>query len=452
MHISLTADGAVLVLLLEGCRPLASSSCHDLRGLAQVTIEHAAMRRWHRRVADGMHTLVIGVPDPMLVSHHVRLTEVRGRWLVEGVAGEIFVNGMHVRTAPLADGDLVTVGDTVFCFRDAAMPIQASPGTTAELDVDATAVQGPTTGLDTLCPRLARSFGDLAQLAPVATPILLSGETGTGKEIAARAVHALARRPGPFVAVNCGALPITLVESELFGYRKGAFSGAFSDRLGLIRSAEGGTLFLDEIGDLPPPSQAALLRVLQEREVMPLGANRSIPVDIKLVCATHRDLRQACERGQFRSDLYARLAGFVLHLPPLRDRRIDFGILITAILRRLAPDRDAVRFTAAGLHALFAHDWPHNIRELDSALGVALALARGAAIDAPHLPEAVRAARRPRTGGASPEAAAHRDRLEAMLREHRGNISAIARVMSRSRMQVHRWLKRYQLSPRDFRP
>jgi DNA-binding NtrC family response regulator len=448
MSLSHHVDGAVLILAVEGHRPLASSSCHDLRGLDQVKIEHAAMRRWHRHIVGGDHVLEIGVPDPALAPRHARLVATGRRWLIERVDGEVVVNGARVDTAVLADGDLVTVGDTVFLFCEA----RAALTPVAERDVDATLARGPAAGLDTLCQVLARSFDDLAQLAPTATPILLHGETGTGKEIVARAVHVLSRRPGPFVAVNCGALPGTLVESELFGYRKGAFSGATTDRLGLIRSADRGTLFLDEIGDLPPPSQAALLRVLQEREVMPLGASRPVPVDLKLVCATHHDLRAAIERGRFRSDLYARLAGFVIRLPALRDRRIDLGLLIAALLRRLAPDLAGVRITAAAVRALFAHSWPHNIRELDTALGVALALARGGPIDVDHLPEAVRTPRSSGAGALGPDEAAQRDRLEALLRENRGNISAIARFTSRSRMQVHRWLKRYQLSPRDFRP
>ena len=152
----------------------------------------------------------------------------------------------------------------------------------------------------TFVPALSQAFADLVQIAPTAASVLLQGETGTGKELVARATHSLSQRPGPFVAANCGALPAALVESELFGYRKGAFSGANEDREGLVRSADRGTLFLDEIGDLSPPSQAALLRVLQEREVMPLGATRARPVDLKLVAATHHNLEGLVASGQFR--------------------------------------------------------------------------------------------------------------------------------------------------------
>jgi transcriptional regulator of acetoin/glycerol metabolism len=445
MHQAPAIAGASLILVVEGHRPRASSSRHALRGVEQVTIGYAATRRWHRDAVDGTRTLELGVPDPHIVPRHARLVVSGGRWLLEGVGAGVTVNGLRTHRTQLVEGDLVTVGETVLRFREEPV---SSP---LDIDADADALRPPAGGLGTFYPALARSFDDLAQLAPTATPILLCGETGTGKEVVARATHTLARRPGHFVAVNCGALPATLIESELFGYRKGAFSGATEDRLGLIRGADGGTLFLDEIGDLPLASQAALLRVLQEREVMPLGGGRPVPIDIKLVCATHHDLRALIEQGRFRRDLYARLAGFSVCLPALRDRRDDLGLLIAAILRRLAPDGGSLRLTAAASHALLAHDWPHNIRELDTALGVALALARGGPIDLAHLPEAVRTPRTSTRAAAGLAEAARRDQLEAMLRQHRGNISAIARLTSRSRMQVHRWLKRYQLSPRDFR-
>ena len=450
MHEVPGLDGASLILVVEGHRPRASSSRHALRGVEQVTIGYAATRTWERGAVHGTRTLAIGVPDPHIVRRHARMVVSRGRWRVEGTGASVAVNGVWTRGTQLVEGDLLTVGETILRFRELRV------SSVQDTDLEADALHAPAGGLGTFYPALARSFDELARLAPTPTPILLVGETGTGKEVVARATHALARRSGHFVAVDCGALPATLIESELFGYRKGAFSGATEDRLGLIRGADGGTLFLDEIGDLPLPSQAALLRVLQEREVMPLGSSRPVPIDLKLVCATHHDLRALIEEGRFRSDLYARLAGFTMRLPALRDRRDDLGLLIAALLRRLAPDGVAVRLTAAASHALLAHDWPHNIRELDTTLGVALALARGGPIDLAQLPRAMCAPQRRDRGAVGPAArglaeAAGRDQLEAMLRMHRGNISAIARLTSRSRMQVHRWLKRYQLSPRDFR-
>src|SRR5262249_11502013 len=152
--------------------------------------------------------------------------------------------------------------------------------------------------------------------------------TGTGKEVIARSVHQLSRRPGPFVPVNCGALPTGLVESELYGHKRGAFSGADRDRVGMVQSANGGTLFLDEGGDLPPGSQASLLRFLQQREVTPLGARKPEPVDVRVISATNQDIPALVEKGKFRADLWARLSGFVTRLPPLRSRREDLGLLL----------------------------------------------------------------------------------------------------------------------------
>jgi transcriptional regulator with GAF, ATPase, and Fis domain len=205
-------------------------------------------------------------------------------------------------------------------------------------------------------------------------------------------VHHLSKRPGHFVAVNCGAIPATLVETELFGYKRGAFSGAVDDRPGIIRSADKGTLLLDEIGELPLSSQVALLRVLQEREVTPVGATRPVPVDVRVVAATHRRLSDLVEARTFRPDLLARLSGYTLRLPPLRDRTADLGLLISAILHRIAPAVAAhVTFSGAAARALFRHPWPLNIRELEKALETALVLSGDGPIDVAHLPEAMRA-------------------------------------------------------------
>ena len=205
----------------------------------------------------------------------------------------------------------------------------------------------------------------------------------------ARAIHELSGRRGAFVGVNCGALPQALIEDELFGHRRGAFTGAVDDRPGLVRSAEGGTLFLDEIGELPAASQVAFLRVLQEREVVPLGSDRPIKVDIRLCAATLRDLDELVASGRFRRDLHARLFDLTIELPPLRERRADLGLLVRALLARI-PGGAGARFAPAALRALVRHDWPSNIRELEKALRGAVARASGEAIELRHLPEAAR--------------------------------------------------------------
>jgi transcriptional regulator with GAF, ATPase, and Fis domain len=321
-------------------------------------------------------------------------------------------------------------------------------------------------------PHLAEDFGRLAQMARSGVSVLVYGETGTGKELVARAVHQLSGRSGPFVAVNCGALPKTLVESELFGHKKGAFSGATEDRLGLLRSAHRGTLLLDEIGDLPPSAQPALLRVLQEREVVPVGASQPVSIDVRLVAATHRELGVLVDDGAFRADLLARLSGFTLTLPSLRARREEIGLLVADLLERVdAESARDVRFTLDAARALLLYDWPLNVRELEKCLGAAVVLAGKGAIKPAHLPDAVRLglARHPapptdssdsgRVDDERPPAVRplsnaevrHRDELSALLREHGGNISAVARVLGKARVQVQRWVKRYQLDPESFR-
>jgi DNA-binding NtrC family response regulator len=284
--------------------------------------------------------------------------------------------------------------------------------------------------------------------------VVLQGPTGSGKEVAARALHQLSGRAGAFVAVNCGGIAKTLVESELFGYRKGAFSGADDDRPGLMRTADKGTLFLDEIGDLPIGSQSVLLRALQESEVLPVGATRPVKIDVRVLAATHYDLPGLIEQGGFRADLFARVSGFTVRLPPLRERREDLGLLTSLILRRVAADLvDRISLTPEAASALFAHDWPLNVRELEKCLSTALVLAAGQPIDLPHLPDWAQA--RPEPPAPAPLASEaelrHREQLLALLKEHHGNVSSIARSLGKARMQVQRWLKRYGIDAAAFR-
>ena len=258
------------------------------------------------------------------------------------------------------------------------------------------------------------------------------------------------------MAVNCGGIARTLVETEMFGYRKGAFSGADEDRPGLVRSADKGTLFLDEIADLPQGAQAVLLRALQESEVVPVGATRPVKVDVRVLAATHYDVRELVSEGTFRADLFARISGFTLRLPPLRERREDLGILIGEILRRAAPDlMDHVTITSEAARALFLHTWPLNVRELEKCLASALVLAAGQTIDLAHLPDWAHGAPMPAPSAPqrsiSPADQRQRDELVALLKEHRGNVSSIARAMGKARMQIQRWLKRYGLDPESYR-
>src|SRR5258706_3125017 len=200
---------------------------------------------------------------------------------------------------------------------------------------------GAALGMETLLPALAREFAAFVEIARSMVPVLISGETGTGKGVLAGALHSLSAREGAFVGVHCAALPASLIESSLFGHKRGAFSGAISDEVGLLRSADRGTVLLDELGELPLGAQVMLLRVLQESEVVPVGASRPVKIDVRVVAATHRDLNELVREGMFREDLIARITGFICRLPPLRERIEDLGHIIAALLRRISGERAA---------------------------------------------------------------------------------------------------------------
>jgi transcriptional regulator of acetoin/glycerol metabolism len=438
-----------LVLVLECARPLAGSLRFDLKGVDAVAIGRDERRSQARLEAAGERRLKIGVADHWMSSSHARLLKVMGQWLLEdsGSKNGTRVNGAPAAGQPLADGDLIEAGHTFFLFRQVEAPPDAS--------LDAEAVPGGVQG--TLCWPLEEQLERLRALARSEVPVLILGESGTGKELAARAVHRLSGRTGAFVPVNCGALAPTLLEAELFGSRKGAFTGAQEDREGLVKSAQRGTLFLDELGDLPAAAQPAFLRVLQEREVTPVGATRPVPVEFRLVAATHRDLSKLEAAGTFRQDLLARVSGFTLRLPPLRERIEDLGLLVGELLSRSQGSKGA-SFTCEAARALFAHSWPMNIRELEKCLLAAQALAKGAAIGLEYLPESVRTGASDAAGGEDDPArplseveAQRRDELVALLREHHGNVSAVARAMGKARMQIQRWLKRFGLDPASFK-
>ena len=242
----------------------------------------------------------------------------------------------------------------------------------------------------------ARRFLDVLRLADVVAPtdstVLLGGESGTGKEVLARYIHdASLRADGPFLSINCGALPETLLESELFGHVKGSFTGAVRDKQGLFAAARGGTFFLDEVGEMPASLQVKLLRVLQQREVIPVGATEALPVDVRIIAATNRELEEEVRRGNFRSDLYYRLNVLAMDLPPLRDRRDDLVLLIDHFLTEMAAERgmEVKALSAEALDAVMVYEWPGNVRELQNALEHATVLTKGSLIEPQHLPERI---------------------------------------------------------------
>lgn len=242
-------------------------------------------------------------------------------------------------------------------------------------------------GLLTRDPGMQRVCRMIEKVAPSDATVLLLGESGTGKEVLAQGLHDASKRKGRFVAINCAAIPETLLESELFGYEKGAFTGATKSTLGKIETANGGTLMLDEIGDLPMPLQAKLLRFLQERRIERLGGRQEIAVDVRIVGATHQDLTRQIAEGRFREDLYYRLAEIVVPIPPLRERAGDAVLLAHAFLRRFAADqrRSAFVLSEDALLALEAHSWPGNVRELQNLVKRASIMADGDRIDSMDL-------------------------------------------------------------------
>ena len=242
-----------------------------------------------------------------------------------------------------------------------------------------------TSGIITRSPAMLRICRTIEKVSPTSATVLILGESGTGKELLARALHDLSPRSGErFVAINCAAIPETLLESELFGYEKGAFTGAVKQTLGKIETASGGTLFLDEIGDLPTALQAKLLRFLQERVIERIGGRQEIPVDVRIVCATHQSLKEQITRGRFREDLYYRLAEIVVEIPPLRAREGDAALLAHSFVRRFAAEqrRGTMTLLPDAIDAIDAHPWPGNVRELENVIKRAVIMADSESITA----------------------------------------------------------------------
>jgi DNA-binding NtrC family response regulator len=446
--------GAFLVVLLECDRPLAGSARYSLDGMERVTIGRGEERSAARRDEHGVKALSVRLPGRSLSAAHARLVRVGNSWAIEDLESRngTFVNGQRVERAVLDPDDLCEVGHIL-------LRVNPSVPTTLEAPFDVDTEKAAGDVRTTLDPALAAQFDALARIAPSEVPVLVLGDSGTGKELLARWVHARSGRQGEFVAVNCGAIPPALVESSFFGHVKGAFTGAVRDERGFVRAAHGGTLFLDEIADLPKASQAALLRVLQEREVVSVGATRPIPVDVRIVVATHQALEDMAGRGDFRRDLYARIAGFTVRMPPLHARHDDFGVIVAALLRKVARERaPAISFEPDVGHALLAYDWPLNIRELEQCLATCVTLAQDGRIERSHVPpQVVRAIegppKSPAMAAGALSARDERLRLEllAQLARHGGNLAEVGRAMGKARMQVHRWCRRFGVDPKVYR-
>jgi DNA-binding NtrC family response regulator len=298
----------------------------------------------------------------------------------------------------------------------------------------------------------------VARLKDTRTPVLITGESGTGKELVARAIHyrgLLSKRP--FVAVDCGSLVPTLIESELFGYERGAFTGATRSKEGLFQSADGGTIFLDEIGELSPELQAKLLRVLQEKEVRPVGSNQKFKVDVRVIAATNRDLEAAQKEGTFRKDLYFRLNVVTLHLPTLRDRRSDVTPLVHYFLDRFAPGK-SITISPAAMKTMFQYEWPGNVRELENCIERAVALGDQEVIDVSDLPPAVRQRQgqvavadsvifsdEPASSSNTDLEELERDTIQRVFEQVHGDKARARKMLGISRATLYRKLKRYNI-------
>jgi two-component system, NtrC family, response regulator AtoC len=301
----------------------------------------------------------------------------------------------------------------------------------------------------------------ISRLKDTRTPVLISGESGTGKELVARAIHfrgTMAQTP--FVAVDCGSLVPTLMESELFGYEKGAFTGATKTKAGLFQAANGGTIFLDEIGELPLEMQAKLLRVLQEKEVRPVGSNANVTVDVRVIAATNRDLEAAYRDGTFRKDLYFRLNVVTVHLPALRDRRSDIPMLVHHFLDRYAPGSN-LQVTPAAMKSLLHYDWPGNVRELENCVARAVTLGDRQIIDVHDLPPAIRT-EQPSATPLSPQdsasisttALAEMERMTILrvFEQANGDKALAGKMLGISRATLYRKLKRYNIPVKAASP
>ncbi len=398
----------------------------------------------------------IELADPVVSKTHAEITwsPVRERFLVGDLRSSngTYLNGERVERELLEPGDIVRFGDTVVMF--APMP----QGPTDWCTPEGSLLVGRSGALRHCLERAERAAG-------ADVTVLIYGETGVGKELLAQTVHAQSGRSGPIRAINCAAIPKDLVESELFGHVKGAFSGADAARAGMFRAAERGTLFLDEVGELASDVQAKLLRALESRKVRPVGGTAEVAVDVRVVAATNRDLEAAVQSGDFRADLYARLAEWVIPMAPLRDRPDDLWPLWQHFM---AMHAGGVEFEMKGqvFEAMALHDWPYNVRELLRVIkNLVLMRPDGGKLDLSDLPSTIR---RPRThtrpiavqeepaADGPPPAPPRGERptpneLRALVEDFKGNIKEVASYLGKDRTQIYRWLKRYDIDPEDYR-
>ncbi|MCY1020237.1 sigma 54-interacting transcriptional regulator [Pyxidicoccus sp. MSG2] len=398
----------------------------------------------------------LGLTDAEVSRVHARVVwdaDARGFALEDASSHNgTFLDGRRVQgRLPLQPGAVVRVGASLLLYEDVLLPAYAP------LEPESQGLPGPSLGL-------GRVRAEVALVAPQPLPVLVLGETGSGKELVAEELHRRSGRVGSFIPLNCAAISPQLAESELFGHTAGAFTGAQKRSEGLFLAADGGTLFLDEIGELPLDLQPKLLRALSRGEVRPVGGTASVHANVRVVAATHRDLGRMVAEGRFRDDLYARLSGWTVRVPPLRERKEDVLALGRRFLSR-APQPPVL--TADAAEALLLHDWPHNVRELEQVLTAAAVRAGQGPLRREHLPPPLMERLRDRAFPTSttPAPAAPmplevmvprdrppgRDELHTVLTRLEGNMAQVADFFGKDRRQVYRWAERLGIDPDSYR-
>ena len=449
---------------MSGVRTQIESRVVELSRLALVVLSGEHRGAEHQmsgdclRIGKSQENDVVLIDSTVSRSHCEIVRESKGYLLRDlGSTNGTLLDGAEIREVYLRPGAILTVGKVELKVRTFSERIEVLP---SEQEVFGEAVGRSI--------RMREVFGLLERLAPSDATVLLGGETGTGKDVLARSIHqASSRHERPFIVVDCGAVVGSLIESELFGHEKGAFTGANARRLGAFEQADGGTLFLDEIGELPLDLQPKLLRVLEQRTFRRVGGNEEIRVDIRVVAATKRNLKMEVERGKFREDLYFRLAVAPIDLPPLRERREDLPMLVKAILADLAEreGKPPLETTQQALDALATHEWPGNVRELRNVLARAEVMARSSGelvLSLGHVPSMGLGAGGPGAlqGVAFDPERSYRDnktRFEEdferryvswLLERHGGNISAAARAADMDRKYLHKLAKKHGVHPK----
>ncbi|HKA88384.1 MAG TPA: sigma 54-interacting transcriptional regulator [Haliangiales bacterium] len=385
--------------------------------------------------------------DPHVSRLHARVDVEDDEYVLTdlGSTNGTRVGGVRVRQACLEDGTLIELGQTQARFRllGQSFEIELAPSDFFE-------------GLAGRSVAMRELFALLARVAPTDATVLLEGETGTGKELVARAIHTRSgRHERPLVVFDCGAAPPTLIESELFGHERGAFTGAVAARAGVFERANGGTVLIDELGELTPELQPKLLRVLETGEVMRVGGEKALKVDVRVVAATHRDLARHISEGRFRADLYYRLAVIRVRIPPLRERRDDIPLLAACFVRDLLGDVPATKMPAAALEGIFSalrhHDWPGNVRELRNVVERAAILAdpklmRQAALEAAgELARSVEKSMSKRVTLRAARAEHEREYLTDLLRATEGDLDEASRVAQVHRKSLERLIRKHKL-------